>query len=425
MLPVERIEFAHLYRLLFLGAAELSWRAANLGPSSQSVSRVASDSANFHLDSLVIVIGPTLISSGSHGATSALVAIIGSTQIFSGSHGATSALVAIIGPTQISSGSHGTNSPLRERGKNHPRYNQPGLEPRYPYHGQSTHYESDALVHLNTKAERKEYLRADDDWNKYILIHSKLIKERIWGPKLVVEKSCEVDLVTETDQQIEKLLISSLQKQFPDHKFIGEESVADGAKCELTVSPTWIIDPVDGTMNFVHGYPNVCVSVALWVDKEPQLAIVYNPVLEQLFTARRGEGAFLNGSRIHASKETELSKCLLGVEFGTSRDQEKMAVVMHNINKLVPLVHGLRSSGSAALNMALTAIGGTDANYEFGIHAWDVAAGALLVEEAGGVILDTTGGKFDVLSRRYLCAGTQTVADQIVKIIKQYSPDRD
>nr|CAD7462419.1 unnamed protein product [Timema tahoe] len=383
----------------------------------------------------ILLIGnwPTQISSGSHGATSALVAIIGPTQIFSGSHGATSALVAIIGPTQISSGSHGTNSPLvivigptrQLGGKNHPRYNRPGLEPRYPYHGQSTHYESDALDHLNTKAERKEYLRADDDWDKYILIHIKLIKERIWGPKLVVEKSCEVDLVTETDQQIEKLLISSLQKQFPDHKFIGEESVADGAKCDLTVSPTWIIDPVDGTMNFVHGYPNVCVSVALWVDKEPQLAIIYNPVLEQLFTARRGEGAFLNGSRIHASKETELSKCLLGVEFGTSRDQEKMAVVMHNINTLVPLVHGLRSSGSAALNMALTAIGGTDANYEFGIHAWDVAAGALLVEEAGGVILDTTGGKFDVLSRRYLCAGTQTVADQIVKIIKQYSPDRD
>lgn len=114
-------------------------------------------------------------------------------------------------------------------------------------------------------------------------------------------KSGEIDLVTETDQQIEKLLIDSLSKQFPDHKFIGEESVAEGSQCSLTNCPTWIIDPIDGTMNFVHSFPHSCISIALFVNQKPSIGIIYNPVLNQLFTARKGKGAFLNGERITVS----------------------------------------------------------------------------------------------------------------------------
>lgn len=117
-------------------------------------------------------------------------------------------------------------------------------------------------------------------------------------------KSSEIDLVTETDQEVEKFLISNLKENFPEHLFIGEESVSNGAKCELTDAPTWIIDPVDGTMNFVHGYPNVCVSIALLVNKIPEIGIIYNPVIDYLFEARRGLGAKLNGKVIHVSKET-------------------------------------------------------------------------------------------------------------------------
>lgn len=94
-----------------------------------------------------------------------------------------------------------------------------------------------------------------------------------------------------------------MKENFPDHLFIGEESVAGGAKCELTDAPTWIIDPVDGTMNFVHGYPNVCVSVGLVINKEPVIGIIYNPVLGQFFEARKNQGAKLNGKEIHVSKE--------------------------------------------------------------------------------------------------------------------------
>jgi len=167
------------------------------------------------------------------------------------------------------------------------------------------------------------------------------------------------------------------------------------------------------------------VSVALWVNKVAEIGIIYNPVLELFFSARRGQGAFLNGKPIHVSCVNELSKSLIGFEFGASRDAERLKIVVENLNILMPHVHGMRSSGSCAQNMAMVALGGTDANFEFGVHAWDMAAGCLIVIEAGGVVIDPAGGPFDVLSRRYLCAGTQELADQLVKVIKHMYPERD
>lgn len=123
-------------------------------------------------------------------------------------------------------------------------------------------------------------------------------------------------------------------------RFIGEEQSSDGTTNALTNSPTWIIDPVDGTMNFVHSFPNSCVSVALLVDKVAEIAIVYNPMLQQKFTARRGLGAFYNGKKISVSGEKEIGKALVTTEFGTSRDVEKMNVVMENLRKVVSVVHG-------------------------------------------------------------------------------------
>lgn len=188
--------------------------------------------------------------------------------------------------------------------------------------------------------------------------------------KTIEEKSSNIDLVTETDQQVEKLLIDGIRKKFPDHEFIGEEDSADGKKAVLTDAPTWIIDPVDGTMNFVHSFPHSAISVACLVNKVAEIGIVYNPVLGQKFTARRGQGAFYNGKQIYVSGEKELSKALLVTEFGTSREEEKTKVVLENISKLVRLAHGFRSLGSAALNICMVALGGADVYYEFGIHAW-------------------------------------------------------
>ncbi|XP_058833095.1 inositol monophosphatase 1-like [Topomyia yanbarensis] len=250
----------------------------------------------------------------------------------------------------------------------------------------------------------------------------KIIAARNYGEKSVVEKSSNIDLLTETDQQVERLLMDGITAKYPDHKFIGEEETSAGKQAVLENAPTWIIDPVDGTMNFVHSFPHSCISIALLVNKVAEIAIIHNPVLNQTFTARRGKGAFMNGKQIRVSGETRLEHALATTEFGTSRDEEKTAVVLENIGKLIRVIHGMRSLGSAALNIAMVALGGADFNYEFGIHAWDIAAGDLLVREAGGVCLDPTGGPLDLMSRRFLCASTQELADKVIPLLTQYYP---
>jgi len=253
----------------------------------------------------------------------------------------------------------------------------------------------------------------------------KLVRQRIWEVKSVQTKSSAVDFVTETDQEVEKLLIGQIASNFPDHKFIGEESTAEGQKIELTDAPTWIIDPIDGTTNFVHGYPNVCISIGLVVNKVTEVGIIYNPVLEQLFTARRGLGAFYNGTAIKVSDKKDLSEALMSLEYGSSRDPEKMRIIKENVSRLYPLVHGIRSMGSAALNMANVALGGIDAYFEFGIHAWDMAAGEIIVREAGGTVMDPTGAPFDLMSGKVLCAASEGLAQQLSRTIEQYTPPRD
>ncbi|CAH0547888.1 unnamed protein product [Brassicogethes aeneus] len=253
----------------------------------------------------------------------------------------------------------------------------------------------------------------------------KLINDKISKAKAIELKSSDIDLVTETDQQVEKLLIEGLTSQFPDHKFIGEESVADGAQCVLTDAPTWIIDPIDGTMNFVHSFPHSCISIALFIDQVPVIGVIYNPMLSQMFTARKGKGAFLNGKKISVSDKTNLSQALIMMEFGTSRDADKMKAVMENQQNLMPSVHGLRALGSAALDIAMVACGAADAYFEYGIHIWDIAAGEILIEEAGGVVMDPAGGEIDRMSRRVLVASSRQLAEQLVGKLAQFYPPRD
>lgn len=153
-------------------------------------------------------------------------------------------------------------------------------------------------------------------------------------------KSCDIDFVTETDKQVEKLLMDGLGKQFPDHKFIGEETASAGVQSTLTSTPTWIIDPVDGTLNFVHGFPHSCISIGLFINCQPTIGIIYNPVLEQLFTAKKGHGAYYNGKRIHVSGQTDLTKAIVMMENGTSRDSERFNCLRANQEMLVPVIHG-------------------------------------------------------------------------------------
>ncbi|CAN6479112.1 unnamed protein product [Victoria cruziana] len=181
-----------------------------------------------------------------------------------------------------------------------------------------------------------------------------------------VEHKGQVDLVTETDKACEELIFNHLKKHFPDHKFIGEETSASLGTADLTDDPTWMVDPLDGTTNFVHGFPFLCVSIGLTIGKVPTVGVVYNPIMDELFTAVHGQGAFLNGKPIKASSQTELVRALLATEVGTKRDQVTVDATTNRINKMLFEVRSLRMSGSCALNLCGVACGRLDIFYELG-----------------------------------------------------------
>uniref|UniRef100_A0A673ATA0 Inositol-1-monophosphatase n=1 Tax=Sphaeramia orbicularis TaxID=375764 RepID=A0A673ATA0_9TELE len=239
-------------------------------------------------------------------------------------------------------------------------------------------------------------------------------------------KSSAADLVTETDQRVEKFLIMTIRRRFPQHRFIGEESIGAGEHLELTDSPTWIIDPIDGTVNFVHRFPFVAVSIAFTVNKRTEFGIVYSCVDNKLFCAQRGQGAFLNGVPLHASGQEDVSRCVVVTEIGAERDDEALTTVTTNICRLLKLpVHGVRALGTAAVDMCQVASGAADVYYHIGMHCWDIAASALIVQEAGGIVMDTDGAEFDMMSRRVLAASSSAVASRIAQVIRTFPCRRD
>ncbi|KAI8899695.1 inositol monophosphatase 1-like protein [Globomyces pollinis-pini] len=273
----------------------------------------------------------------------------------------------------------------------------------------------------------------------------KKIKEAITQQKQIETKENNADLVTKTDQEVESFLFNLFETKFPDHLLIGEETSAKTGSIVGTLQdkPTWIIDPVDGTTNFVHGFPFCCVSIGLAVNKVP----VYNPVLDQLFYAAKGQGSFLcvnptestkigDGVRLNGSPvalPTKLGQALILTEYGASKDPEYLEPKIEIIKRIMtnPIAgRGIRSLGTAALSMCTIAQGCGDIYYEAGPHAWDVCAGAIIVEEAGGITknicLDT--GSFDVLERTVLCVrGTvgqpkQSTCPLIVELEKLIIP---
>uniref|UniRef100_A0A1A8L9N7 Inositol-1-monophosphatase n=1 Tax=Nothobranchius pienaari TaxID=704102 RepID=A0A1A8L9N7_9TELE len=254
----------------------------------------------------------------------------------------------------------------------------------------------------------------------------KMICEALQKDIAVMQKSSPVDLVTETDQKVEQLIISSIKEKYPAHSFIGEESVAAGAPSVLTDNPTWIIDPVDGTTNFVHRFPFVSVSVGFAVNKEIEFGIVYSCMEDKMYTARRGKGAFCNGVPIKVSGLEDISQSLVLTEVGFKQDAEHFTAMMDNIRTILTIpVHGIRCPGSAAVNMCLVASGVADAYYHMGIHCWDMAGGAAIVTEAGGVVVDISGGPFDLMSRRLIVASSRTIAERISKALTQFPVGRD
>ncbi|CAL9689476.1 unnamed protein product [Knipowitschia caucasica] len=242
----------------------------------------------------------------------------------------------------------------------------------------------------------------------------------------VQTKSSSVDLVTETDQRVEQLIIQSVKSKFPTHRFIGEESVAGGDACVLTSDPTWIIDPIDGTTNYVHRFPFVGVCIGFAVNKQVEWGVVYSAIEDKMYTARKGQGAFCNGRPLQVSAQTDVHKALVATEFGSNRDPQVVDKIFSSLRKVLTLpVHGIRGFGSAALNMCSVASSAVDLYFETGIHIWDVAAASVIVTEAGGVLLDTGGGAVDLMSRRIVAANNKTIATKIINELDVFSPKRD
>lgn len=242
----------------------------------------------------------------------------------------------------------------------------------------------------------------------------------------VTTKSSMVDLVTQTDQKVEQLIIQSVKEKFPAHKFIGEESVAAGEPCVLGDSPTWIIDPIDGTTNFVHSFPFVAVSIGFSVGREVEFGVVYSCLEDRMFTARRGRGAFCDGRPLQVSPQADIKQSIVATEFGSCRDADVVDKIFASLRRVLCIpVHGVRSAGTAAINMCLVASGCVEAYYEIGTHVWDVAAASLIVSEAGGVLMDVEGGPMDIMSRRVVAANNRSVAERLIREIEAFSPTRD
>jgi len=211
-----------------------------------------------------------------------------------------------------------------------------------------------------------------------------ILRDGFDRPKKITYKG-EVDLVTESDRRSEELVVARLQKQFPDHGIVAEE----GARTAGCTKYCWHVDPLDGTTNFAHGYPCFAVSIGLVEDGEPIVGVVFNPVANELFTAVRGEGAFLNEHRIRVSPVEKLAHSLVATGFPTHL--RKKSSNMEYYWQFTLRTHGVRRDGSAALDLCSVACGRFDAYWEFGLSSWDTAAGVLLVKEAGGMVTDLAG----------------------------------
>lgn len=256
----------------------------------------------------------------------------------------------------------------------------------------------------------------------------KIILERS-GKVTFDDKKNAVDLVTEVDKAVEVLVSDTLRSKYPQYEFMGEESYVAG-ETQLSSAPTFIVDPIDGTTNFIHFFPQACISLGFAVDRKPVVGVVFNPFLNQMFTGITGKGSYLNGEKLPLRNPGKLSLqgSLCAIEWGSDRDNENYDIKVRTFESLARgtsqnggFVHGFRSLGSAALNLSNVAAGTMDSYWEGGCYAWDVCAGWVILEEAGGRVVSGNAGEWEtpIDSRVYLAVRGADAGEQ-KKYIEDY-----
>lgn len=236
--------------------------------------------------------------------------------------------------------------------------------------------------------------------------------DRLEGLKY--EDKSRNDFVSEVDRAAESAIIQELRARFPHHAILAEESGPQGDNSDFQ----WIIDPLDGTTNYLHGFPQYAVSIALRYRGQLECAVVYDPLREELFTAARGEGALLNGRRIRVANRPSLDGALIGTGF-PFRDHRHIDAYLGMFKAMTLATAGIRRPGSASLDLAYVACGRTDGFWELGLSPWDCAAGALLIREAGGIVTDLVGGQ-RFLETGHIVAGNPHIHRAMLKLIEPF-----
>ncbi len=233
---------------------------------------------------------------------------------------------------------------------------------------------------------------------------------------LKVETKSRNDFVTEVDRSAEAAIIQELRARFPHHAILAEESGHQGDS-----EYEWVIDPLDGTTNYLHGFPQFAVSIALRHRGQLECGVVYDPLREEMFTAARGEGAHLNDRRLRVAARTSLDGALIGTGF-PFRDQRHIDHYVGMFKAMSQATAGLRRPGAASLDLAYVAAGRTDGFWEIGLAPWDLAAGALLITEAGGTVTDLSGGS-RYIDTGNLVGGNLRIHQAILDLIRPYLSD--
>ncbi len=239
----------------------------------------------------------------------------------------------------------------------------------------------------------------------------RVLREK-FGGVLAISHKGTVDLVTDADRAAEEAIVGIIRGTFPRHDVLAEEAEYG---C-LSSSYRWIVDPLDGTTNYAHGFPWFAVSIALEVDREIVLGVIYDPIHDQLFVAEKGQGAFLNGHRLQVSTTDHLDHALLATGFPYDRKVSPANNYDHFVH-FQQQAQACRRAGAASLDLAYTAAGRFDGYWELKLKPWDMAAGKLLVEEAGGRVSDFTGGAFDLFGSECL-ASNGRLHDAMVAVLK-------